>query len=141
MSCYLCRSPEDLIYGDDLIRVTHLSYEEGQSAYLGSLVIQTQRHTEGLASLYEAESLAIGLWIGRLSRALVETEKPEHIYSFVIGHKVPHVHFHLVPRYPGTPPEYWGLRLWDWPDAPRGGPSERSALCDRLRSTLIGRSR
>jgi diadenosine tetraphosphate (Ap4A) HIT family hydrolase len=59
-----------------------------------------------------------------------------HIYSFVMGDHVPHLHVHLVPRYPGTPREYWGVRVSEWPNAPRGGVGEIDAVCGRLREAL-----
>jgi hypothetical protein len=42
----------------------------------------------------------------------------------------------VVPRYPDTPREYWGVRLSQWPDAPRGGIDAITAICNRLRRAL-----
>ena len=55
---------------------------------------------------------------------------------FVLGHAVPHLNIWTVPRYPGTPREYWGLRVDAWPQAPRGGSEETAALCERVRANL-----
>ena len=41
---------------------------------------------------------------------------------------VPHLHVHLAPRYPGTPRDYWGSRLRDWPDAPQVDDTEMRRL-------------
>jgi len=41
-----------------------------------------------------------------------------------------------VPRYPGTPREYWGVRVDEWPGAPRGDLEEIADLCERLRNGL-----
>lgn len=60
----------------------------------------------------------------------------EHVYEFVLGDNVPHFHVHIVPRYPGTPREYWGTRVDEWPDAPGGGPQEIAALCERVYNYL-----
>ena len=57
----------------------------------------------------------------------------EHVYSAVIGHAVPHLHVHLLPRYPGTPREFWWQRLDEWPDAERGDIARIADLVDRLR--------
>ena len=54
----------------------------------------------------------------------------------IMGHNVPHFHLHLLPRYPGTPREFWGLRVDEWPGAPHGGEAEIADLCDRLRAGL-----
>jgi diadenosine tetraphosphate (Ap4A) HIT family hydrolase len=74
--------------------------------------------------------------IARLSRALRDSEHAEHVYAFVIGDGVLYVHFHVVPRYPGAPREFWGVHVDEWPDAPHGGPAEMAALCDRLHRQL-----
>ncbi|GHO62303.1 hypothetical protein KSC_011950 [Ktedonobacter sp. SOSP1-52] len=78
-----------------------------------------------------------------MSRALKQSEQAEHIYALVIGHGVPHLHIHLIPRYPGTPREYWGVTgektVEDWPQAPHGGKAEIAALCERLRTVLTRR--
>ena len=60
----------------------------------------------------------------------------EHVYAAVIGHGVDHFHMHVIPRYPGTPREYWWTRVDEWPDAPRGGDAEIAALAVRLRAAL-----
>jgi diadenosine tetraphosphate (Ap4A) HIT family hydrolase len=61
------------------------------------------------------------------------------VYAFVLGDHVPHLHIHLVPRYPGAPPQYYGVQVDEWPEAPRGGPNEIKALCGRLRAQLSNR--
>ena len=54
------------------------------------------------------------------------------MYAAVIGHGVAHLHLHLIPRYPGTPREFWWTRADEWPGAPRGGDPEIAALVRRL---------
>jgi len=115
---------------------------EGQAtAYLGYLMAEPKRHAPGLADLADAEAQALGLLVTRLSRALVASEGAEHVYAFVLGDGVPHVHVHAVPRYPDAPREYWGVHVDEWPAAPRGGPGEIVALCARIRAYLSGESR
>jgi len=103
-------------------------------AYLGYLFVETKRHARGLADITDAEATAAALAVSRLARAL-EAEGAESVYSLVFDH-IPHHHVHVVARYPGTPREFWGLRVTDWPDAPRGGEAEIRALCDRLRAAV-----
>lgn len=74
--------------------------------------------------------------VNNLGRAIKDNEDAEHVYSIVLGDEVPHLHIHLVPRYPDTPREYWGLRVSQWPDAPRGGIDDITAICNRLRPAL-----
>jgi diadenosine tetraphosphate (Ap4A) HIT family hydrolase len=58
----------------------------------------------------------VGRAIARVTRALRESEGAEHVYLVVVGHESPHLHVHLVPRYPGTPREFWDpLRVAESP--------------------------
>jgi len=147
--CFICRKhrgenspPGGAIYQDDLVYAGHAQIPEGQSAvYLGWTLVETRRHIPGLADLADAEAQAVGLLVARLSRALRTCEGAEHVYAFVLGHHVSHLHIHVVPRYPGTPREYWGVRVDEWPDAPHGGPQEIAALCARLRTCLVSEGR
>jgi diadenosine tetraphosphate (Ap4A) HIT family hydrolase len=91
-----------------------------------------------MADLMDAAAQALGLLLTRLSRALMISEKAEHVYVFLFGDRVRHVHVHVLPRYPGAPREYWGVRVDEWPDAPRGGPAEMADVCARLRACLQG---
>jgi len=34
--------------------------------------------------------------------------------------------------------EYWGWRMDEWPQAPRGGPAEMAAVCARIQTYLAG---
>jgi histidine triad (HIT) family protein len=143
-ACFICAKhrgdvpvPGGFIFEDTLFVTSHSMIPQGQEkAYLGYLIIEPRRHVEGLQNLDDRESEAIGVLITRLSRALINTEKAEHVYLFVLGHHIPHLHYHLIPRYANTPKEYWGTRVDEWPEAPRGGLSEINALCDRLRKYL-----
>ena len=128
--------PGGAIYEDDLLYAGHLGAQEGQAAYLGYIMVETKRHAPGLADLTDVESQGVGLLVARISRALRDSEKAEHIYAFVIGDGVPHFHLHVIPRYPGAPREYWGVHVDEWPGAPHGGPQEIVALCTRLRTYL-----
>jgi histidine triad (HIT) family protein len=130
-------TPGRAIFADDLVYAGHALIPEGQQdTFLGTLFVEPKRHVPELADLTAAEACAIGVLVARLSRALMRSGDVEHIYLFVFGHHVPHLHIWLLPRYAGTPREYWGTRADEWPDAPRGGINEITALCDRLRETL-----
>lgn len=145
VSCFICQKhrgewpiPGGLIYEDDLLVVCHLQYlgRDPNDTYLGYLIIETKRHTPGLAELTAEEAQALGLMASRLARALKVSEGAEHIYQLVWGDHVSHMHVHIVPRYPGAPVPYWGIHVDEWPEAPRGGLPEIEALCERLRGYL-----
>ena len=142
--CFVCRKhrgevliPGGIIYEDDLVYGGHAQIREGEStAYLGYLMVETKRHVAGLADLTDIEAQTLGLVVARLSRALKAEKHVEHVYAFVLGDDVAHLHVHVVPRYRGAPHKYRGVRVDEWPDAPRGGPKEIEAICARLRRYL-----
>jgi histidine triad (HIT) family protein len=142
--CLICRkhrsefpAPGGAIFQDELVYASHAHLSESQNQiYLGWLVVETRRHIPGLGDLNDQEAQATGLLIGRLSRALKAIQDAEHVYLFVLGHGVPHLHIHLLPRYPDTPRKYWGTNIDEWPEAPQGDRLDIEELCMRLRSHL-----
>jgi histidine triad (HIT) family protein len=141
--CFVCRKhrgeepvPGGAIYEDDLVYASHKAPPSDGRAYLGWCFVEPRRHAPGLADLTDAEARAIGWLVARLSRALKAELNAEHVYAFVIGHHVPHLHVHLIPRHPGAPREYWGVRVDEWPEAPRGDEAEIAALAARLRTRI-----
>lgn len=146
--CFVCRKHRDrgsLLPGgpvgeDDLVIVSHLAPDapgrSGRPVYLGHLFVEPRRHAPGLADLTDAEARAVGWWCTRASRALREAAGAEHVYAAVIGDGVPHLNVHLVPRYPGTPRDYWWDRVDEWPDAGRGLEPRIAVLVRKLRAFL-----
>jgi histidine triad (HIT) family protein len=144
IDCLVCRKHRGevtvfggIIHEDDLISISHAQlFGEEKDHYLGHVFVESKRHVPELADLNAQEAQAIGLWISRVARALLQTENMEHVYSFYIGDGVPHVHVHVIGRRPGAPREYWGPRVDDWPQAPRGGEAEIAQVADRMREYL-----
>lgn len=144
IDCLVCRKhrgevvlPGGFIYEDDLIAVSHAQlFGEEKDHYLGHVFVESRRHVPELADLTEEEAQAIGLWVSRVARALLQAEGMEHVYEFFIADGVPHVHVHVIGRRPGAPREYWGPRVDDWPQAPRGGEAEMAQVADRVRAYL-----
>jgi histidine triad (HIT) family protein len=145
--CFVCAKHRDMgtvpggeLASDEHVVLSHLPLVTPQgtaeSVYLGHLVVEPRRHLRELGELTGEEAASFGRLVARAAAALTEAAGAEHVYSAVIGHGVEHLHLHLIPRYPGTPREYWWVRLDEWPDAPRGGPAEVEALADRLSAAL-----
>jgi histidine triad (HIT) family protein len=132
--------PGGPVGADDLVVVSHLSPQSSgrgeQPVYLGHLFVEPRRHAAGLADLTEPEAQAVGSWCARASRALREVAGAEHVYAAVLGNRVPHLHIHLLARYPGTPREFWGLNADEWPGAERGTGPQVADFVSRLRTYL-----
>ena len=126
-----------MIYENDLIYVSHAQlWGDEKEHYLGHVFIETKRHVAEVADLTEEEAQTIGVYTSRIAKALLNTEQMEHVYIFVIGDGVPHVHYHVIGRYPGAPREYWGPRVDDWPEAPKGAEPEIAQVAERIRAFL-----
>ena len=146
--CFVCRKHQGLekvpggaIFENDLIYISHAQLWGNEvSHYLGHLFIEPKRHVAELAYLSLAEAREIGAWTTLAAKVLQELCAVEHVYSFVIGDHVPHVHVHIIGRYPGAPREYWGPKVDEWPGAPRGGEREIALLADRLRPSFFAKA-
>jgi len=141
--CFICRkqsgeivAPGGAVYQDDLVYASHGTLDGRERMVLGTLFVEPRRHVPGIGDLSRPEAERVGWITSRLAAALQASERAEHVYTFVLGHHVPHLHVWVVPRYPGTPREYAPFRLGEWPDAPRGGEPEIRALCARVRAEL-----
>lgn len=144
MQCLICNKHQQgdaaqggVLLEDDLVYVGHVHALDGPTAYCGYLMVEPKRHVHRLGDLTDVEAAAIGRTTNRMARLLREELGAEHVYSFVYGDAVEHLHVHLAPRYAGTPLEFWGHRLTRWPDAPRvRGEAEMRELVSMLHEAL-----
>ena len=144
-NCFICRKhqgkdaiPGGAVFEDDLFYSGHSwSASDLNSPYLGSYIIEPKRHIPTWAELNDVEAKAIGKVIRDVSKALKEGVGAEHVYVFVIGHHIPHLHVWVVPRYPDTPREFWGLELFEWPERPVGDREAVENICGKI-SSLLG---
>jgi histidine triad (HIT) family protein len=143
--CFICGQrrgeepvPGGAIHEDPLVVAVHAYHPERNPApYLGHVLVEPIRHAYGVAELADDEAAAIGVGVTRVARALKRAQGAEHVYVAVMGHHTPHLHVHLIPRYPGTPREYWSpLTLDEWPDGRHGGADEIAAVVERVRAAL-----
>lgn len=131
-----CR-PRGVLFEDELVYAGHAYRSAEQvSAYRGCLVAEPKRYAAGLGDLTDREAGALRRLVTRLARALKEVTGPEHVYSFVLGDGLAHLHVVLAPRYVGTSREHWGVPLREWPDAPRVGEDKMRSLVVRLRTHM-----
>jgi histidine triad (HIT) family protein len=147
--CFVCRKhqqrgllvPGGPVAEDELVLISHIVTaevlgREGTTAYLGHLLVEPRRHAPELADLTDDEARAVGWWCARANRALRDAAGAEHVYAAVLGDGVPHLHVHLLPRFPGTPREYWGTQVNEWPQARRGTTADIEVLVRELREYL-----
>lgn len=109
--------------------VTPVQFEVGQCC------VVTRRHVGTLLDLTEQEGAAVIKAAREVAHALLATYEPLGILTFqnngvYSGQLVPHYHFHVVPRQPGSD---WGIgppQLHKFPDAGRMSGSISNSVSD-----------
>lgn len=124
--CPVCEKHQNLlshtgaaVFEDGGWLVTHFPKLETEKTTRGHLLIESQRHIQDLTEMNDEEARALGRLIRDGARLVQERLGVEHVYCFRINDKVPHLHFHLIPRYAGTPKEYWGVHIMNCPTSPK----------------------
>lgn len=141
--CEICetlagRTTVPLIAECELTRtvVTPVQFEIGQCC------VVTRRHVGTLMELTDAESAAVIRAAREVAHALLATYKPLGILTFqnngiYSGQEVPHYHFHVVPRQPGSD---WGIgppQLHKFPDAGRAAGTRHDSSSDDARRVRV----
>ena len=143
--CVVCRKhrglvkvPGGAIFENESLFVSHAQlWREETAHYLGHIFIEPKRHVPELSQLLPKEAREIGACMPRVAKAIEKVCGAEHVYAFVIGDGVPHFHVHMIGRYPGAPRQYWGPKVDEWPDGPRGGEQQIADLAQGLRTFLV----
>jgi diadenosine tetraphosphate (Ap4A) HIT family hydrolase len=71
------------------------------------------RHAARPDQLTAAEWGAFCADLYRAQNAVVAVTRPHHINVESLGNVVPHLHWHIIPRYVGDP--RWGMPIWTTP--------------------------
>jgi len=71
--------------------------------YRGYCLVVAKRHATELTDLEKAERQAYLDEMCAVGRAIAEIFKPRKLNYELLGNQVPHLHWHLFPRYPDDP--------------------------------------
>lgn len=141
MDCFICSKQRNLseftgpvIRERGGLRLTHFPDIPDEKATRGHLLLEPVRHITDLGEMNTAEQEALGSLIAEGSRLIREHTGAEHVYLYRINDKVPHLHFHLIPRYPNTPREFWGLKITAYEGSPKIKLPEIRALSEKMKS-------
>ena len=115
----------------------HAPAGSGGTAYLGHLLVTPRRHCPDFAGLDRREAEAVGAAMAICS-AVLKKLGAGRVYVASIGHRVDHLHVHLLPRWPGTPDEVPWHAVDEWDRARRGGASEIASVVASLREHIEG---
>lgn len=143
VDCLICREhdgrvpiPGGHLIADEHVIAFHLPpMPQAPNPYLGYLFVTSRRHVPSFAELDSDEAAAMGIAISTLSAAL-KAEGANPVYLAGIGHAVPHLHVHLIPRWPETPTEISWINVGEWEGARRGDAEVVSEWTIRLRERL-----
>ena len=113
-------------------------YLTKNQTYRGQCILVLDAHAARPDQLSEAQWVAFCTDLHRAERAIVRAVAPDHVNVASLGNVVPHLHWHIVPRYRGDP--RWGAPIWttslkDMPDT-RLEARERAELLEAIRAAL-----
>jgi diadenosine tetraphosphate (Ap4A) HIT family hydrolase len=95
-ACELCDGiGENLIWGDDFCRVTVVSDVD----YPGFCRVILNRHVKEMTDLSVAERNRLMTVVFAVEQVVREVVQPQKINLASLGNMVPHVHWHVIPRF------------------------------------------
>jgi diadenosine tetraphosphate (Ap4A) HIT family hydrolase len=74
-------------------------------------LIFNPRHATGLETLSAAEFEAFSADLRRAAKAINAVVKPDLMNYATLGNVIPHMHYHIIPRYHADP--RWGAPVWE----------------------------
>ena len=106
--CPLCHPVgEDLIWEDDFCRVILVN----DLHYPSFCRVILNRHTQEMTDLLPLERQRMMITVMKVETVLREVVQPDKINLASFGNMVPHVHWHVIPRWQGDrhfPEPVWG---------------------------------
>jgi len=141
VECPLCAPRPETSPEWDFVAKLELSslYLAGNQTYRGQCVlIFDPRHAARPDQLSAAEWAALSHDLYAAANAVVRAARADHLNVESLGNVVPHVHWHVIPRFVGD--ARWGAPVWTSELAnmkdTRLEPRERAELVARLREAL-----
>ena len=95
-SCPLCQAANEiLLWRDPLLRVIRVDDPQ----YPGFCRVILNRHEKEMTDLAEQERAQLMRTVFAVETALRELLSPEKINLASLGNQVPHLHWHVIPRF------------------------------------------
>ena len=112
-NCPMCRRWDD----DADLRVVELEYSfvvlNRDQYFPGYTLLFTKQHATELFHLDRAVRSGLMEEVSRVAEALFTLFQPDKINYELLGNMVPHIHWHLVPRYSAD--TLWPRPIWSEP--------------------------
>lgn len=134
--CELCIQPGgEVVYRDDNYRIVLVDDEY----YPGFCRVIWNAHAREMTDLLSAERAILIAAVWQVEEAVREVMQPHKINVASLGNMVPHVHWHVIPRYEDDahfPNPIWG----DIKRTPASAELlKRKALVPKLREAILDR--
>ncbi|MBW8370424.1 MAG: HIT family protein [Thiobacillus sp.] len=117
MSCPLCDTPGGtLLWQDDFCRVVLADEPD----YPGFLRVILNAHVKEMTDLPAVDQATLVRVVLASEAALREVMAPDKVNLASLGNVVPHLHWHVIPRFaddPHFPNPVWGSKQRDTPHA------------------------
>jgi diadenosine tetraphosphate (Ap4A) HIT family hydrolase len=120
-ACELCAGPGgELLWRDACCRVVRVTGTEAE-AFPGFCRVIWTAHVAELSDLVEADRLHLVRVVNAVERVLLRLLSPDKINLASLGNMVPHLHWHVIPRWRTDshfPRPIWAAALRAVPPAP-----------------------
>jgi diadenosine tetraphosphate (Ap4A) HIT family hydrolase len=130
--CWICKSlrePAHLVFYESRTSIGKLNPDQ---LFRGYSFLTLKWHSEELYQLSTKDRKSFLEDMCRAALALAETFSPDKMNYELLGNGMPHLHWHLVPRYKTDPA--WGRPIWV-------GPRQRKRLAREDYDQIIARIR
>ncbi len=132
-SCELCSAPGgDLLWADDFCRIVRVA----DADYPGFCRVVLQRHVAEMTDLDAAEQTRLMKAVFCVESALRTLFSPDKINLASFGNVVPHVHWHVIPRWRDD--RHFPQPVWGTPQRV-ASPARPPVSNDRLASEISAR--
>ncbi len=121
--CPLCNPEvEQLVWHDANCRVIHIGEHEGQR-FSGYCRVVWQKHVAEMSDLTEADQRHLMAVVIAVEKSLRELLAPDKINLASLGNVVPHLHWHVIPRWRDD--SYFPQPIWATPSPDKIWPATR----------------
>ncbi len=115
--------------------VVSTAFLSKNQAYRGYSVVVYNSHETALENLSEENQIQFYRDMLKISSAIVKAFKPDKMNYELLGNWVPHLHWHVVPRYKTDP--CWGDPIWTRLDVSLElGDKENKRIIEAIRKRL-----
>jgi diadenosine tetraphosphate (Ap4A) HIT family hydrolase len=133
-ACEFCSSPGGaVLWQNDLCRVVRVD----EPGYPGFCRVILKRHATEMTDLDAAEREGIMAVVYALEAAVRESMQPDKMNLASLGNMVPHVHWHVIPRFRDD--NHFPGPIWATPKRDAAVPAARAALAAGIPAALLRR--